>query len=253
MTARGRATKAGRAVERRPRPARTRGATGVPAALGFSVHSGWAALVALAGDPRAPRVVLRERIEMADPEHPESRQPYHAAEGLDLEGARRLLKGFADTARRLARLALGRVSRDLRRSGCVPRSSGILQAAGRLPRRLDEILASHAFIHTADGVHFREALAHASERNGWAVTRIPGREALGRAAETLGTSAADLQARVEAMGRPLGPPWTADQKHGALAAWFLLASAAPSDRSNEKKGPGPAARREGPDSGGRIR
>jgi hypothetical protein len=223
----------------------------VPATLGFRVHSGWAALVALAGDPRAPRVVLRERIEMADPGHPGSRQPYHAAEGLELQDAERLLAGFADTARRMARRALGRVSRDLRRGGCSPLSSGILQASGRLPAALDAILASHAFIHTADGVHFREALSHASERNGWTVTRIGEREALVRAAAALGTSPAQLGARVEAMGRALGPPWTADQKRATLAAWLLLASAAPrSDRpeatglasSSEGPGPGPGER-----------
>jgi hypothetical protein len=179
----------------------------------------------MTGDPRAPRVALRERIEMADPERPESRQPYHAAEGLALHHAERLLAGFADTARRMAREALGRVGRDLRRAGCSPCAAGILQASGRLPAVLDAILASHAFIHTADGEHFRRALAHACERNGCPVTRIPAREALGRAAAALGTPPAELEGRVLALGRQLGPPWAADQKSAALAAWLLLARA----------------------------
>jgi hypothetical protein len=146
------------------------------------------------------------------------------------------------------------VSRDLRRSGCSPLSSGILQASGRLPTALDAILASHAFIHTADGEHFREALSHASERSGCTVTRIAEREALARAAAALGTSPAQLEARVEAMGRPLGPPWTVDQKRATLVAWLLLASAAAcSDgpkaaRSGASPGRGP-----GPDTDERIR
>jgi hypothetical protein len=197
--------------------------TAVPAALGFSVHSGWAALVAVAGDAHTPRVALRERIEMADPEATESRQPYHAAEGLALGDAKRLLDGFAGTARRMARDALRRVDRDLRRAGLTPCAAGILQASGRLPATLEAILASHAFIHTADGEHFREALARASEMSGCPVTRILAREALGRAAAALGTSPDRLAARVVALGRTLGPPWTADQKQATLAAWLLLA------------------------------
>lgn len=47
------------------------------AALGFRAHSGWAAMVALAGALNAPLVVDRRRLELADPHRTGPMQPYH--------------------------------------------------------------------------------------------------------------------------------------------------------------------------------
>ena len=49
---------------------------GMRTALGFRAHSGWAALVAVAGTIDALRVLERRRIVIADPEMPGSKQPY---------------------------------------------------------------------------------------------------------------------------------------------------------------------------------
>jgi hypothetical protein len=207
-----------------------------PACLGLRVHSGWAALVAVAGEPRSPGVVLRERIEMADPE---ARQPYHAAEGLRLLEAERLLKRFRRAAEARAERAIARAVRELRERGHEPKAACILQAAGRLPKDLASILASHALIHTADGVHFRGALRRACESAGLDVLDIPERELLGNAAADLKTPPDELQRQVAAWGRPLGPPWTADQKLAALAAWTMLANnprAGPRDRREARAG-----------------
>src|SRR5438034_11826560 len=51
------------------------------AALGLRVKSGWAAAVLLTGTARSPRLCDVRRIELSDPQHPETRQPYHAAMG----------------------------------------------------------------------------------------------------------------------------------------------------------------------------
>jgi hypothetical protein len=53
-----------------------------PATIGLAPHSGWAALVALAGPKTAPRVVLRERLEMTSPKLAGPKQPYHEVEPL---------------------------------------------------------------------------------------------------------------------------------------------------------------------------
>src|SRR5205085_5000274 len=70
------------------------------AAIGLRPHSGWAALVVLAGDGGSPEVVDRRRIEIADPTIAGSRQPYHAAEALRLDRAEHLLARLAEAARR---------------------------------------------------------------------------------------------------------------------------------------------------------
>ena len=48
------------------------------AALGFRVKSGWAAVVLLTGTARSPQLSDIGRIELCDPQRPETRQPYHA-------------------------------------------------------------------------------------------------------------------------------------------------------------------------------
>ena len=196
---------------------------GVPAVLGFSPHSGWAALVVVAGNPSRPDVVDRRRIEMADPKVPGSKQPYHEAEGLELGEARHLLKRHADRAEALAYDALRAVVGELRAGGHVARGAVILQSSGRSGLALEAILASHALIHTADGDHFRHALATACSRLGLEAVRLRERELPDYAATVLRRAPDRLRESVLAFGRPLGPPWGADQKSAALAAWVVLA------------------------------
>jgi hypothetical protein len=49
------------------------------------------------------------------------------------------------------------------------------------------------------------------------------KDLVAQAAKTLGRSAPALQAAVAAWGKPLGPPWTQDQKLSALGGWLGLA------------------------------
>jgi hypothetical protein len=192
------------------------------AAVGLRAHSGWAALVAVAGTPKSIDVVARRRIEIADPAIPGSKQPYHEAEGLPVDKAGKLLDRCMRGAERLARKAIGAVLDELAREGHESRVCGLLLASGRSLPALESILASHALIHTADGEHFRDALARASEHFRLAVIRVREKEVLERAAAALGIPVPRLQARVQELGRSLGPPWTQDQKLAALAAWLAL-------------------------------
>jgi hypothetical protein len=179
--------------------------------------------VVVAGEVRSPQVVLRRRIEMTDPGDMTAKQPYHAAEGMAVAKARTFLGCSSERAAARATEGLEAAVGELRRSGFAARTLGILQAAGRLPADLGSILASHALIHTADGEHFRDALARAGEGLGLTVVRLRERDLEARASAVLRIPAAPLKERVSALGRELGPPWTADQKLAALLAWLLLA------------------------------
>src|SRR6185437_9394709 len=56
------------------------------AAIGLRVHSGWASAVLMAQDSAgAPGLMARRRIILC--EKPEARQPYHAAENMELKEA----------------------------------------------------------------------------------------------------------------------------------------------------------------------
>ena len=160
---------------------------------------------------------------MADPRLAGSKQPYHAVEELPVKEAGRRLARLSESAVALATEGLRQAVQELREGGATPSALGILDSAGRKGGSLEAILASHALIHTADGDHFRHALSEAAETCGLAVARVRERDLLDMAASVLRRPAAQIQGEVQALGKPLGPPWTADQKQATLLAWMLLA------------------------------
>jgi hypothetical protein len=192
------------------------------AALGFTPHSGWAALVAIGPDQGEPRVLLRSRVEMFDPRRPESKQPYHAVEELAVAEAARRLERWMATAQDMARAAIEEAVTRLAGEGWRVTAGGILDSSGRRGVSLEAILASHALIHTADGDHYREALTDGLERNGLKVSRVAAKGLDAMAASRLRRPAPQLAQAVKGLGRQVGPPWGADQKSAALLAWMLL-------------------------------
>ena len=162
---------------------------------------------------------------MADPRLAGSKQPYHEVAGLPVTEAARRLARLSESARAMAEAALRDAVEDLRRRGHAPAALGILDSSGRKSASLEAILASHALIHMADGDHFRDALAEAGRRCALSVTRVRERDLLQRAGSVLRRPPAQIQRSVQALGKPLGPPWAADQKQAALLAWLLLAGA----------------------------
>jgi hypothetical protein len=179
-------------------------------------------MAVVTGPPRSPSVIDRRRIGLIKPGIP--RQPYHAAERMELKAAEKLIRRCTDTARLLAREAVGAAIRDLRKKGYEVVGSGLLLASGQPLPGFAATLASHALIHTAEGELFREALLHASERHCLPVTRVKEREIFAQAAAELGLRVESLPARLNDLGRPLGPPWRQDEKLAALVAWLAVAS-----------------------------
>ena len=191
--------------------------------VGFAPHSGWAAMVLVGGKAANPEVLARGRVEMADAHLAGSKQPYHEVEGLPLEEAARRLARLGESAGAMAHEAIRALVEEFGKRNSAPVAAGILDSSGRKGDDLAAVLASHALIHTADGNHFREALAEACRRLGLDVVRVRQRDLAGRASAALGKSPTRLAATVRALGRPLGAPWGADQKSAALLAWVLLA------------------------------
>jgi hypothetical protein len=199
----------------------------IRAAVGVRAHSGWAALVAVAGPPRKPAVVERRRLQTADAAIPGSKQPYHAAEGWELKDAAKYLQRCTARSRLLARQAVRFVINDLKKRGYDVVGCGILLGSGQTLPSLASILASHPLIHTAEGQLFREVIIHAGKRCRLPVTGVKERELFPQAAARLRLPVRKLQRRIAALGRDLGPPWTEDQKLAALAAWLALTATKP--------------------------
>ena len=192
------------------------------AAIGFSVHSGWAAMVAIGGSAAAPTLLGRSRVALIDERDRDSKQPYHAVEFLCVEEATGRLDGYLSTATNLAYASIHAQSEALMALGVQLRAVGILESSSRKQVLLSSILASHALIHAADGDHFRNALSGAAEQHRLRVSRVPARNLEAYAAERLRRPVDRLLDAVNKLGRGAGPPWGADQKKAALLAWSLL-------------------------------
>ena len=196
--------------------------TGARAAIGFRVHSGWAAAVAVAGTPARPEILERRRIDIADPALEGSVQPYHAAEDMPVAEARRYLDRCASASAKLAAKAVAALAAAVRSKDYELAGGALLLASGRPLPALESVLASHALIHTADGEHFREAILRGCEHAGVEILRWKEREVPAAAAARFRTAEADLMRQVSEAGKTVGAPWRADEKLAALVAWLAL-------------------------------
>ncbi len=194
------------------------------AAIGFRVHSGWAAVVAVCVEKGAPAVLAKQRIHLVDTFTYEFRQPYHTAEKMLAGQAREFIARMQAEAGRLAYGAIRELASRTQEQGVKLTRCGLLLASGRPLPLLEKILASHALIHTADGELFREALLHASARCGLRDFTIKEKELVDRAENILRLKSAVLMRRVTELGTPFGAPWSQDEKFATLAAWLALAA-----------------------------
>jgi hypothetical protein len=166
------------------------------AAIGFSVHTGWAAAVAVGG-PKAT-VLARERVVLADDDY--GRFVYHAARETPAF-ARQMVKESRQVAERRGAKALRGLVAALADHEVVAIA---LPPARRALPPLEKILASHSLVHSAEGELFRLALVAAGAKVGLAVREL---------------AAGELPA-VEVTT----PPWGKDQRTAAALAWAALSA-----------------------------
>jgi len=205
------------------------------AAVGFRVHSGWAALIALTVTKGAPIVLVRKRLHLVENFTYEFRQPYHTAEKLPAQEARAFVARVRSRARRLALRAISELKTELRDQGYSLTGFGLLLASGRPLPAFAKILAAHSLIHTADGELFREALLHSAARTGLKPVVIRERELADSASRALRRRPADLAQSISVLGRPLGPPWSQDEKLASLVAWLAASSHSSTTHSSQAR------------------
>ena len=198
-----------------------------PVALGFSVHTGWAALVAIARSGGANLTVLdRRRIGMLPvpltPRQDAYPHVFHAARELPLADAERFIRKAEEEARVRARDELATAVEGLRAAGHRVLEGAIITGRESPSRALEEILQSHTLVHAAEGALFRAVILGASEDLGLRVLQVPAPELVRRAARALGVLNEEVPELLTRIGRPLGPPWTADHKAATLAAVLAL-------------------------------
>ena len=195
------------------------------AALGWSVHTGWAVLVAVSGPAASATVVDRRRIEMMpqrDVKLP--RFVYHAAQKMTPAAAERFVREANELSWTNAKAAIRTAIGELRANGFEIAASGIVVGNKRLEAPLAAILESHALIHTAEGQLFRDAVRRASEALKLSVTEVGAKELEARAAAQLRLSNVALAQQLARIGAAAGRPWSKDHRQACLAALMALSS-----------------------------
>ena len=192
------------------------------AAVGFRVHSGWAAVVVVWLVKGAPVVLDHKRAHLVKTFSYTFRQPYHTAEKMPLADAREFVAHVQTEARELAYHAVHEMQSELENLKIKLRYGNLLLASGRPLPDLEKILASHALIHTADGELFREAIVHGCSRCALKMESIKERELLEHAGTTLHLTTRELIRWVTELGKPFGTPWSQDEKFATLAGWMAL-------------------------------
>jgi hypothetical protein len=179
-------------------------------------------MVAVCVEKGVPVVLERKRVHLVNTFTYTFRQPYHTAEKMPIGEAREFVAGVEKESQKLAYQAIQAVRAELQKQSIELTRCALLLASGRALPSFENILASHALIHTADGELFRGALSHAATRCSLEIIKIKEKELLESGARALRIQPAALLRRLVALGKPLGPPWSQDEKFATLAAWLAL-------------------------------
>jgi hypothetical protein len=196
------------------------------AALGFRLHTGWAALVAAAVRPNQIEILTRRRIELLPADESIPRFVYHQAAELDTKESAALVKRAAAGSRQAARAAVKEILEWLRRMDIAVDLAGIPVGSTTVPADLAKILGSHPLIHAAEGALFHSAVASACEAAGLKAVTVRERDVFSRAADARGIAEPRFRQSLDDLRKTIGPPWSADQKIAAAAALLALSPAA---------------------------
>ena len=139
----------------------------VPAALGFRLHTAWAALVAIAGVPGKFQVLLRRRIELLPLGDSVPRFVYHKAAELRPSEAVELVSRAEAASKESALTAVKEVLDHLGSLGVTVKAGGIPCSSRAVPTDPAAVLRSHPMIHTAEGALFQRAVTSACQRAAW--------------------------------------------------------------------------------------
>jgi len=198
----------------------------VPAALGFSLHTGWAAAVVVTGDPRKVEVILRLRLELLPSGGSIPRFVYHTAAEMPLPEAAALVKSAERIVSQEAHRTIEEALEASFSAGRKIVAAGIPAGSTKLPGDLSKILAAHTLIHAAEGHLFSQAIVAACQRCGVHPVTMRLRDIWGKAAAACEMEEKELRDAVDSIRKAVGPPWSADQKIATIAALLALRMAA---------------------------
>ena len=174
--------------------------------IGVVTRTGSAVAVALSGSAGTPRFRARREIGLVQSGLPA--QPYHAAAPLDLAAGGQMIGQVGRGAEQAAASGL-RALAGLLPGGAISAVAVMVKAVS-VPDRLPDVLRSHAWMHAAEGMLYRQAVLAAAEECGWQAHAIE-QSLLPTAEHALTT-----------LGQAAGRPWRRIEKDAARAAITVL-------------------------------
>ena len=190
--------------------------------IGLRAKTARAIAVVLGGTTAAPLVIEKFEIKLADPKIPATAQPYHEVMDLPWAESQKAVRKSASAIEAIARKALAHLIKELQTKGMHVRAIGIV---GAKDRDLARIGNYHIRAHAAEGVLFRRVLDLAADANKLKRRTFSDRELEEIAAIELGPDSTIVKRKLNDLGRTVAPPWRADEKQAATAAWLVLHAA----------------------------
>ena len=188
-------------------------------AIGFRAKTGRAIVVALGGSPTSPVVILKTEIKLIDPKIPATAQPYHEVMDLLWQRWPRAVSKSAKAIERVATKALAQLIEQLEADGHRPVGVGVV---GSPDRDLARIGNPHIRAHAGEGILFRRVLEVGAESNRLKWQRFSDRDFDKAAAAVVGADYPQIRRNLDDLRQIVSPPWRADEKQAAMAAWVVL-------------------------------
>ena len=188
-------------------------------AIGLRAKTGRAICVVLGGTIDAPLVIEKFEMALTDPKIAGTFQPYHEVMELPWADSQKAVQKFVRAIEKVARKALGNLARKLQAEGMTVAGVGII---GAKDRDLSRIGNYHIRAHAAEGVLFRQVLDEAARTNGLPFKAFPERQFAQLLKDELGSKSESIKRKLDEAARALPPPWRADEKLAATAAWLTL-------------------------------
>ena len=186
-------------------------------AVGFTIKSGWAAAVLLGGSASAPRVLDSRRVEIGDPNVPDSTQPYHAGFGTARDSGDEL-KRLVSLVKTYGRKSVTALLREYQKQAPL-RGAGVIVGSLIDPKAIGN---DHIRIHAMEGQLFRTVVIDAAEKSGLKCAVCRERDLYAAATKALKKPEAAIRKTLSEIGRDVEGGWRAEQKNAALSAWMVL-------------------------------
>ena len=187
--------------------------------IGLRAKTGRAIAVVIGGSIENPLVLQKTELKLTDPKLPATAQPYHEVMDLPWEESQRAVRKYAGAIERTAKQALAKLIEEQRSHGLKIVGAGIL---GAPDRDLARIGNPHIRAHAAEGILFRQVLDLAAQANGLKWQVFSDRQFDETMAIRLGGEYTRVKRALSDLSRSISPPWRADEKQAAMAAWLVL-------------------------------